>query len=126
MTRLMIEEADTLPAMAKAFYERVMKRGHRHIAETLDRLVGAQAARDIGASEQLAAVVTGAVFGELHIRALLGESSAMSEAEIFQRIDIALNLLFARFESAGSPDGAPDGGTGRKNSLLDRDEQDDR
>ena len=96
MTRLMIEEADTLPTIAKAFYERVMKRGHRHIATTLGRLASEQPDLNLQATEELAAIVTGAIFGELHIRALLGENSALEDNQIKQRIDATLALIFAR------------------------------
>lgn len=96
MTRLMIEEADTLPAIAKAFYERVMKRGHCQIAATLNKLSLQRPDLSIIASERLAAVVTGAVLGELHIRALLGENSAITDTEISKRVDIALELVFGR------------------------------
>lgn len=99
MTRLMIEEADTLPAIAKAFYERVMKRGHCQIAETLKKLCVQYPDLSIIASERSAAVVTGAVLGELHIRALLGETSAITDTEILQRVDIALELVFGQLRS---------------------------
>ena len=101
MTRLMIEEADTFPTMAKAFYDRAMKRGNRYIAETLSRLAAEQPERDSGSAEQLAAIVTGAVFGELYLRALLCENSSMTETEMSRRIDVALGSVFAGSRPGG-------------------------
>lgn len=93
VTRLVISEAGHSPELAEEFHERGIREGRRYLSEALQSFKAANPEAEIDDVERTAVTLFGAIIGDLHFRALLGEEPA-SRRVLQSQIDSAIALVF--------------------------------
>lgn len=92
MTRLVISEARHTRELAEAFHEQGIKKGRRYLTQTLQSFKDANPDIEIHDVEWTAVALFGAIIGNLHFRALLGEAP-VSHRVLQSQIDAAIELV---------------------------------
>lgn len=92
MIRLVISEARHNPELAETFHEKGIKKGRRYLTESLQSFKNANPDIEIHDVEWTAVTLFGAIIGNLHFRALLGEPP-VSRRVLQSQIDAAIELV---------------------------------
>ncbi|MBI1650863.1 TetR/AcrR family transcriptional regulator [Hyphomicrobium sulfonivorans] len=92
MTRLVISEARHCPELAAVFRERTIRQGKRFFTDAVRAFQTSHNQNVSKDVEDTAAMLFGAIVGDLHLRALLGERP-LSRNKLQKHIDNALRLI---------------------------------
>ncbi|MCC7250765.1 TetR/AcrR family transcriptional regulator [Hyphomicrobium sp.] len=92
MTRLVIAEARHCPELAEEFHERAMRKGKKYLADTLKSFKDDNPGFAFQDIERTSVALFGAIIGDLHLRALLGEAPA-SRRVLKSHIESAIELV---------------------------------
>lgn len=96
VTRLVIAEARHCPELAEEFHAKAMRKGRAYLANALASFAEANPAIVIHDVENTAVTLFGAIIGDLHFRALLGEKPVgrrKLEAHVSKCMDLVLPNL---------------------------------
>lgn len=92
MTRLVISEAKHCPELAAIFRERAIRQGKRFFTDAVRSFQAAHNRHVSKDVEHTAAMLFGAIIGDLHLRVLLGEKP-LSRNKLQKHIDSAIKLI---------------------------------
>ena len=92
MTRLVISEARHCPELTEEFHARAIRKGKDYLAHALRSYSESNPRNAIVDVESTAVALFGAVIGDLHLRALLGDEP-LSRRQLQRHIDSAMDLI---------------------------------